>query len=64
MAIWREDDPPFNIGTPRESHLWRRVHRLRMLEKRKPGRFSIDLAIAERHLELERTLNEKTMLLG
>jgi hypothetical protein len=39
MSVWRDDDPPFNLGKPRESHLARRLYRLRRLEQRRPLKF-------------------------
>lgn len=43
MAIWKDDDPPFNIGTPKLSFLERRLHRLRKLENKRPGKFTKQL---------------------
>ena len=53
MAIWKDDDPPFNIGTPRESHLYRRVWRLTRLEKKKPGKFKEQLEKAKKEYAKE-----------
>ncbi len=53
MAIWKQDDPHFNIGTPRLSFLDRRVHRLRKLEEKRPGKFSEQLKNAKEDFRKE-----------
>ncbi len=51
--IWRGDDPPFNIGTPRLSVLRRRVHRLRYLCDRDRERFKKALSEAIEEMSKE-----------
>jgi len=58
MAIWRETDPPFNIGRPRESHLRRRLFRLLALEERRPGRFGEEIERVQRELNRESAFND------
>lgn len=41
--VWRKDDPPFNFGKPLESVLERRLYRLSILEKKRPGKFTEQL---------------------
>jgi hypothetical protein len=63
MGIWREDDPPFNVGKPRESVLWRKSYRLRILAEKRPGRFEAQLAEAERLWREERDRNDNIDML-
>jgi hypothetical protein len=63
MAIWRDDDPPFNIGRMRESVLGRRVYRLRRLCKRRPGRFEEQLEKAIDDLVREMDFNNQIDLM-
>ena len=58
MSIWRDGDPPLNPGRPRESHLERRVWRLRQLEQRRPGKFAEQLSMAKSELSKERRFND------
>jgi len=56
--MWRENDPPFNLGRPLESSLERRVWRLRRLEERRPGKFEEQLSMAKSELSKERRFND------
>jgi hypothetical protein len=47
MTIWKDDDPPFNVGSPKLSFLERRLYRLRRLENKRPGKFTKELKEAE-----------------
>jgi hypothetical protein len=57
--IWREDDPPFNFGRPRESSLQRRVYRLRRLCAKRPGKFEKQLQEALKELLREIEFNNQ-----
>lgn len=57
MAIWREDDPPLNIGRMKESYLHRRVYRLRKLCSKRPGKFEKQLEEALKELLREMDFN-------
>lgn len=64
MAVWRDDDPPMRLGRPRESVLWRRVYRLRLLLDRsqdadRRSRISSALSQAIAEIESEMTLNDQ-----
>jgi len=53
MAIWKDDDPDFNIGYTRLSFLLRRVYRLAKLEEKRPGKFTKQLLEAKKEYEKE-----------
>ena len=53
MAIWKDDDPDFNIGYTRLSFLLRRVYRLTKLEQKRPGKFTKQLLEAKKEYEKE-----------
>jgi hypothetical protein len=57
MTVWRKDDPPFNIGRPRESHLRRRVYRLEYIVHRKHA-FYKELLQAKREIKEEENFND------
>jgi len=57
MTIFRQDDPPLNIGKPRESFLARRVYRLEYLEEKRPGKFTEQLREARFQLLKEIEFN-------
>lgn len=58
MPIWRDTDPPFEFGKPRESVLRRRLFRLLALEERRPGRFTEEILDARNKLRKESEFND------